>query len=304
MPTFQEAAERTYSERMASWKNDKHKAQWISTLRTNAFPVFGSRRIDQVTTTDVHNALLPIWYTKQETARRVRQRIATVLDWAAAHGHRTGENPATLVRQSLGPQGNKALERHHAAMPYDEVPAFVKLLQDAPVTESVRLALEFTILTAARTIEVIKANFDEIEGTTWTIPAAKMKAHKDHRVPLTARCLEIVTRCRELSSGEFLFPGQRSPNLSNQAMLMAMRRNAPGYTVHGFRSSFRDWSAEQTAFPREVCEAALAHTLESRVEAAYRRSDLFTKRRELMDAWAAFVASPPDHRKVVTLKDR
>lgn len=167
-----------------------------------------------------------------------------------------------------------------------------------------RLALEFTILTAARTSEVINARFDEIEGSIWTIPAARMKARKEHRVPLSSRCTQIVERCRELRSDEFLFPGQRGGHLSNQAMLMTMRRNAPDYTVHGFRSSFRDWAAEQTAFPREVCEAALAHTLESKVEAAYRRSDLFAKRQKLMDVWTAFVTTPTNSEKVLPFKAR
>lgn len=301
VPTFREAAERVCQERSPGWRNTKHQGQWISTLETYAFPVFGDRRVDQVAISDVHSALLPIWHTKAETARRVCQRIGTVLDWAAAHGHVHGENPAKLVRHSLGRQREQS--SHHAAMPYCEVPPFVQSLRQLPASEFVRLALEFTILTAARTSEVLKARFDEIKDGVWTIPAGRMKMDREHRVPLSARCQEIVESCRAAHQGEFLFPGRKeNAPLSNLAMLMLMRRHAPGYTVHGFRSSFRDWAGEQTSFQHEVCEAALAHVVKNKVEAAYFRSDLFAKRAELMEAWARFVTSGDSCSNVVALR--
>ena len=291
VPTFEQAARSVHEAHKAGWKNPKHAAQWLSTLVEYAFPSIGERRVDQVDTSDVLKVLAPIWLAKPETARRIRQCLRAVLDWASASGHRAGENPVNGVAKGLPKQKDK--EEHRAAMPYVQVPAFVGGLPPLGTRDSAWLALEFLILTAARTGEVIGATWSEIDelGETWTIPATRMKAGREHRVPLVPRCLNILAAARPLATGgNYVFPGQaRGKPLSNMAMLMAMRRRAPDYTVHGFRSSFRDWASEQTSFPNEVCEAALAHAVRDKLEAAYRIKDLFVRRRELMVAWAAYL---------------
>ena len=291
IPTFSAAAEQVFEEHKGSWRNDKHAAQWITTLRTYAFPVIGSRPVDQIEAPDILRVLGPIWLTKPETARRVRQRMATVLDWANVAGFRAGENPVHGVTKGLPKQAGK--DDHHAALAYGDVPAFVAGLSQADVSEVVRLAFEFLILTASRTNEVLAMKWAEVDeaGRTWAVPAERMKAKRVHRVPLSSRCMEILDRAKQLGAkSAFIFPGRSGDKpLSNMVFLMALRRMNLQATAHGFRSSFRDWAAEQTSFPREVCEMALAHVVENRVEAAYRRSDLFEKRRELMDSWARFV---------------
>ena len=291
IPTFAEAAEQVHADHKASWNNEKHAAQWITTLKTYANPHLGTRRIDQVATPDVLRALSPIWLTKPETARRVRQRIGTVLDWAKAAGHRSGDNPVDGVERGLPKQGER--EAHHAALPYAEVPAFVARLRSSDQGEMARLAFEFLILTAARTGEVLGAEWSEVDvgKALWTVPANRMKARREHRVPLSGRAIVILHRARELDSrSNVVFPGrQLGRPLSNMVFLMLLRRMNVPITAHGFRSSFRDWAAEATSLPREVAEMALAHTIESKVEAAYRRGDLLVKRTELMDRWAAFI---------------
>jgi integrase len=291
IPTFSAAAEQVFEEHKGSWRNDKHAAQWITTLRTYAFPVIGSRPVDQIEAPDILRVLGPIWLTKPETARRVRQRMATVLDWAKVAGFRAGENPVHGVTKGLPKQAGK--DDHHAALAYGDVPAFVAGLSQTDVSEVVRLAFEFLILSASRTNEVLGVKWAEVDeaGRTWAVPAERMKAKRVHRVPLSSRCMEILDRAKQLGvKSAFIFPGRSGDKpLSNMVFLMALRRMNLQATAHGFRSSFRDWAAEQTSFPREVCEMALAHVIENRVEAAYRRSDLFDKRRELMDSWARFV---------------
>lgn len=291
VPTFAEAAELVHADHQATWKNSKHAAQWITTLRTYANPHLGTKRVDQIETPDVLRALSPIWLTKAETARRVRQRIGTVLDWAKAAGHRSGDNPVEGVAKGLPKQGER--EEHHAALPYAEVPSFVARLRAMSGPGEIgRLAFEFLILTAARTGEVLGARWSEIDESErlWTVPAVRMKAGREHRVPLAGRALTILDRAKELSGGSALvFPGRGGERpLSNMVFLMALRRMGQTITAHGFRSSFRDWAAETTTLPREVSEMALAHTIENRVEAAYRRGDLLKKRRELMERWASF----------------
>ncbi len=292
VPTFAEAAEAVYASHRASWKNAKHSSQWITTLRTYAFPTIGSRAVDQIQTPDVLRVLTPIWLDKPETARRVRQRIGTVLDWAKAAGHRGGENPIDGVASGLPKQTDR--DDHHLALPYADVPKFVQHLQSSTGDERVRLAFEFLILTATRTGEVIGAGWSEIDEAQalWIIPASRMKAGREHRVPLCKRALEILVRARQLATGSpFVFSGRTAEKpLSNMAFLMSIRRSGFSVTAHGFRSSFRDWAAEATSFSRDVAEMALAHTVANRVEAAYRRGDLLDKRREMMDAWAMFVA--------------
>ncbi len=293
-PTFAEAAEQVHAAHAASWRNPKHAAQWISTIRTYVIPVIGDRRVNEIDTPDVLRVLSPIWLTKAETARRVRQRIGTVLDWAKAAGFRDGENPVAGVAKGLPKQGEK--DTHHAAMPYADVPAFIaKLRSSTEQGEIARLAFEFLILTAARTGEVLGAEWSEVDDAEglWTIPAKRMKAGREHRVPLPPRAIEILARAKVLGSGSaYLFPGQSGTKpLSNMVFLMSLRRMKLEITAHGFRSAFRDWAAEQTNFPNEVAEGALAHTVKNKVEAAYRRGDLLAKRREMMEAWAAFLGT-------------
>lgn len=295
VPTFAEAAERVHEEHKASWENEKHAAQWIATLRSYALPHFGTRRVDQIETPDVLRALSPIWLTKPETARRVRQRIGTVLDWAKAAGHRSGDNPVEGVARGLPKQGER--EEHHAALPFAAVPAFIADLRAGERGEVARLAFEFLILTAARTSEVLGAEWAEIdEGEAlWIVPGRRMKKRREHRVPLSDRAMSILRDVKPLAGAStFIFTGRSGTKpLSNMVFEMTLRRKKLEITTHGFRSSFRDWAAETTSFPREVAEMALAHVIENRVEAAYRRGDLLAKRRELMEQWATFCDTVP-----------
>jgi integrase len=294
--TFKQAAERMMASHGAAWKNPKHRQQWRNTLATYAHPHFGELSVAAVDTGLVLKALEPIWNEKPETAGRVRGRIESVLDWAKARGYREGENPARWRGHldKLLPNRRKVKRvRNHPAMPYVELPEFMGELRER--TSVSARALEFAILTAARTGEVIGATWAEIDipGATWTIPAPRMKAGKEHRVPLSARALELLESLPR--EGEFVFIGGRAGKpLSNMAMLELIRGMKPGtgYVPHGFRSTVRDWAAECTSYSSEVVEMALAHAIESKVEAAYRRGDLFEKRRRLMDEWAAFCASP------------
>jgi integrase len=288
VPTFKEAAEAVHKEHAKAWKNAKHCDQWINTLKAYVFPAFGDRKVDQVQTPDILKALTPICLTKPETARRVRQRIGTVLDWAKAAGYRSGDNPVDEISKALPRQSDR--KGHLAALPFIEVPAFFRRLHESEPTVA-SLAFEFLILTAARTGEVLGAKWSEInlDEATWTIPASRMKAGREHRVPLAPHCIELLGKAKRLAAGsELVFPGRSNDKPMSNMMLMIMRRLEVAYTVHGFRSAFRDWASERTNYAREICEAALAHTVKDKTEAAYRRSDLFEKRRELMAAWAAF----------------
>lgn len=293
VPTFAEAAEKVHDEHKASWENAKHAGQWIQTLRAYALPHFGNRRVDQVETPDVLRALSPIWLTKPETARRVRQRIGTVLDWAKAAGYRSGDNAVEGVARGLPRQGER--DEHHAALPYGEVPAFVADLRTGERAEIARLAFEFLILTAARTSEVLGAEWREIDQAEalWIVPASRMKKRREHRVPLSGRALDILKQAKPLAGdSKLIFPGRSGTKpLSNMVFEMTLRRKGLTITTHGFRSSFRDWAAETTNFPREVAEMALAHVVENRVEAAYRRGDLLAKRREMMQQWDVYLNS-------------
>lgn len=271
-------------------------------MQQYACPQLGTRQLDQIDTPDVLRVLAPIWLTKPETARRVRQRIGTVLDWAKAAGHRSGENPVEGVAKGLPKQGDR--DEHHAALPYADVPNFITRLRASEAGEGSRLAFEFLILSAARTGEVLGARWDEINVTErlWTVPAGRMKAKREHRVPLGKRNLAILTRARELATGsDLVFPGRSDEKpLSNMVFLMLLRRMGLSITAHGFRSSFRDWAGERTSLPREVAELALAHAFENRVEAAYARSDLLERRSDLMEQWAVYVESDPAHGRVST----
>ena len=302
--TFGECADRLIEAMRPSWRNDKHVAQWEMTLRDYAAPL---RRlpVDKISTDDVLLALKPIWSKKAETASRLRGRIERVLDAAKAQGLRSGENPARWRGHldQLLPQRQQLARGHHAAMSYADVPSFMADLQSRQATAA--LALEFAILTAARSGEVLGARWVEfdLERAVWTIPAARMKAGREHRVPLSRRALKIVKAMHQARDGDFVFPGQKAAMpLSVMALGMVLRRmSIKDATVHGFRSAFRDWAAECTNFTNEVCEAALAHVIANKSEAAYRRGDLFDKRRKLMEAWAVFCAASKAD-KVVALR--
>ncbi len=293
--TFRTCAEGYIEAHKAGWRNDKHAAQWTATLATYAYPVFGNLPVQAIDTNLVTQALEPIWTTKPETATRVRGRIESVLDWAATRGYRRGENPARWKGhlQNLLPKRSKVRKvEHHAALPFKEVPTFMKAVAAQPGVAAKLMA--FTILTAARTGEALGARWSEIDldAGIWTVPAERMKAGAEHRVPLSPPALALLGEMQGLDD-TFVFPGgRRGKPLSNMAMLVLLRRmERADLTVHGFRSSFRDWASETTHFPSEVVEMALAHTVESKVERAYRRGDLFEKRRELMRAWAGHCSS-------------
>jgi len=297
--TFKECAEAYIKSHSAGWRNAKHTAQWTSTLKTYVFPVFGSLPVQAVDTALVMKALDPIWQVKTETASRVRGRIEAILDWAKARNYREGENPARWKGHldNLLPARSKVKKvKHHAALPYDEIGSFMNQLAER---ESVSArGLEFQILTAARTGEVMGANWAEIDidKALWTIPAERTKTDVEHRVPLSTSVIALLEHMREISSSEFVFPGAKAGKpLSSMAFLQLLKRMGRGdLTAHGFRSTFRDWAAERTAFPREVAEMALAHTIGDKVEAAYRRGDLFEKRRKMMDAWADYCGTVPN----------
>jgi integrase len=277
-----------------SWRNGKHAAQWEKSLRDYAAPL---RRlpVDQLTTDDVLSVLKPLWIDKRETASRLRGRIERVLDAAKAQGLRNGENPARWRGHldQLLPKRQHLSRGHHAAMAYADVPAFMKRLQERRTTATA--ALEFAILVAARTGEVREAKWVEVDldRGIWTVPAARMKAAREHRVPLSRRVLKILKKFYEARDGEFIFPGRkRGKPLSEMALATVLHRmKIDNATVHGFRSAFRDWAAERTNFTNEVCEAALAHVIKDKAEAAYRRGDLFDERRKLMEAWAEYCAT-------------
>lgn len=278
------------------WRNEKHRAQWSSTLRTHAYPVMGAVPVRDIDVRLVMKVLDPIWSTRTETASRLRGRIESILDWASVREYRSGENPARwrghLEKALPAPKGRSRPVRHHPALPIDAVPAFMRALSDRPGTGA--LAFRFLILTATRTSETLGARWDEVDmdGRSWLIPADRMKAGRIHRVPLSDAALAILEQARGLD-GAVVFPGQkRGAPMSNMAFLMTLRRMGHrGLTAHGFRSTFRDWAAERTEFQNEVAEAALAHTVGNRTEAAYRRGDLFEKRRALMEAWARFATT-------------
>ena len=315
--TFKQCAEAFIKAHRAGWRNAKHGSQWEATLATYAEPIIGALPVQSIDTSLVMKVLeqevqnranetaSPLWSVKPETASRLRGRIESILDWAKVRGHRSGENPARWrghLDKLLPARSKVRRVRHHAALPYGETPDFIAGLRILPGVAA--RALEFAILTAARTSEVIGARWNEIDVAEelWTVPAGRMKAGKQHRVPLSERALAIVLEMQPMigigdsqaSAEAFVFPGgKRGQPLSNMAFLMLLRRlERSDLTAHGFRSSFRDWVAERTDFPSEVAEMALAHTVSSKVEQAYRRGDMYERRQRLMEAWAAFCGTP------------
>jgi integrase len=295
LPTFEEAARRYHEAVKGGWRNSKHPTQWINTLEKYAFPVIGSTTVDKIDAPDIQRVLIPIWQTVPETARRVRQRVAVVLDYAKGQGWRSTEAPMRAVN-SLMKAIKQPRKGNFAAMPYKEVPAFLQKLRDADQTIG-RLALQFLILTAARSGEVRGATWGEIdlESGQWNLPASRMKMGEPHSVPLTAAASAVLEQARHFSTGSddaLIFPGLKRKPLSDMTLSKALKASGgDAFTVHGFRSSFRDWVAEQTSYPREWAEAALAHSVPNRVEAAYRRTKFLDQRRGMMNDWAGFTAT-------------
>lgn len=303
--TFDKCAAAYIDAHAHGWSNDKHVAQWRSTMKQYCSPVFGNLPVSAVDTGLVMQAIEPLWQTRTETASRVRGRVENILSWAIVRGYREGPNPA-LWRGHLSmllPARSKVQKvRHHPAMAYQDVAAFIAEIRDKQSISA--KALQFTILTACRTKEIIGARREEIDGNIWTIPPERMKATREHRVPLSEQALELLDSL-PVTEG-WLFPSIRyNKPISNMAMLKFLKTDMqrPGLTVHGFRSSFRDWCAEQTNYPRELAESALAHVLQDKTEAAYQRGDMLEKRRRLMQAWADYCSRVQAAADVVAIRE-
>ena len=293
--TFQQAAEAYIEAHGETWKNSKHRSQWTNTLTTYAYPIIGNLGVQHIGQEHVLKILEPIWKTKTETAMRLRGRLETVLDWATVRKYRSGENPARWkghLDKLLAAPGKIQKVEHHAALAIDAMPKFMDDLRNREGVSA--RALEFAILTAARSGEARGATWAEIDkkANVWTIPAERMKAGKEHRVPLTPSAMKIIEAMPKVEDSDFIFTAPRGGALSDMALTQVMRRMKVDAVPHGFRSTFRDWAGERTHHPREVAEQALAHTLQDKVEAAYRRGDALDKRRVLMDEWAAFISKP------------
>jgi len=306
--TFDDAAERYIKTHESGWKNLKHVGQWRSTIATFASPVIGKLPVHAIDNKAVVNVLEPIWNSKRETATRLRGRIEKILDWATTLKYRAGDNPARYKGNldNLLTKSKKVVE-HHPALPFNEIGAFMATLRT--MQGMAALALQFIILTACRTSEVLNAKWTEfdLDAGVWVIPAERMKAKKEHAVPLSPAAKKILRAAQsELRESEFVFAGSNGKALSNMACLAVLKRmERPGLTVHGFRSTFRDWCSESTAYPPDVAEMALAHTIKDKTEAAYRRGDLFDKRTRMMADWAAYCAKVrTSANKVVSIRGR
>lgn len=306
--TFGRAADKYLAAHESAWKNAKHRQQWHTTLRQYVLPTLGQLPVNEITMSDVLRVVDPIWRSKPETASRVRGRIETVLDWAKAHGYRTGENPARWagnLKHALPAKAKVHKVKHHNALHYNELPGFLAELRQRDGVAP--MALEFTVLTGSRTNEVIGANWSEIDtkARVWNVPGDRMKSGKDHTVPLTPRAFDIICEAMRQTGGPFLFTNVRSgKSLSHAAMAKVLRGMRPDATVHGMRSAFSTWVAEQTAFPVDVREAALAHTNKDRVAAAYQRGPMLDKRRKLMESWERFATTPTSGDLVPLRKER
>jgi integrase len=305
--TFEEAAAQCIATKQHEWKNSKHRHQWAATLKTYAYPSLGKLPVDQITMEQVLGVLEPIWTTKTETASRVRQRIETVMDWAKARKLVTGDNPASL-KGGLGqllPKARKiAKVKHQPALPYQEVNAFVQALRSKRGISP--KAFEFLILTATRSGEVLGAKWDEFDlvAKVWTIPAERMKAGREHRIPLSTRTVTIITEMLKGKQCDFVFPDPTGKKGMSNGALLAVIKGMPdfaAYVPHGFRSTFRDWAAETTSFANETLELALAHTIKDKSEAAYRRQDQLEKRFKLMEQWAGYIEHQPHAATVIAI---
>ena len=307
IPTFEAAAKAVIELHRPSWRNAKHAAQWEATLRTYVYPRLGKHRVSDIDTAAILKVLSPIWHTKAVTARRVRQRISTVMKWAVAQGFRQ-DNPCGDVLSAVLPKTNGRVKRHLPALPHEEVGGAIEAVRASNSGAVVKLAFEFLILTAARSGEVRHMTWGEVDmdAAIWIIPAERMKAGSEHRVPLCTRAMEILHEARQLGGGGGLvFPGsQPSRPFSEMTLPKLMHDLDLDGVPHGFRSSFRDWAAERTDAPHAVMEAALAHTIRNQAEAAYARSDLFERRRVLMEQWAAYLAVSPQKKVVQLAKHR
>ena len=295
IPTFREAAALVHAEHKSGWKNGKHQAQWLATLEAYAFPALGDRSVATIDTAAVRDALVPIWLAKPETARRLRQRIRTVIDWAVAKGYREHGLAMSVIDRALPKQRTKV--KHHAALPHADVPVFTPKLRERETLG--RLALEAVLLTAARSGEVRLARWPEVdlEAKTWTVPAERMKAGREHVVPLSPPAVALFEKMKAYRRGDsdLVFPGQArgkkgTKPLSDMTLTKVLRDMGLAVTAHGFRSTFRDWVAETTSWPADLAEAALAHVVSDKTVAAYQRGTMLEKRRELMDAWAGYCA--------------
>lgn len=289
--SFEEAARRFIDAKADEWKNGKHRTQWENTLATYAFPIMGKLHVQDVKQSHVLSVLEPVWKDKTETASRLRGRIESVLDWATARHYRQGENPARWrghLDHILAKPAKIAKIEHHAALPIDDLPAFMADLRKREGTAA--RALELLILTAARSGEVRGATWGELDldAATWTIPAGRMKAGKEHRIPLSDAAVNLLKALPRTEGTELVFPGSKGKPLSDMTLTAVMRRMKVDAVPHGFRSTFRDWASERTNYPNELAEMALAHTIGNKVEAAYRRGDMIEKRRHMMSAWAKF----------------
>lgn len=290
--TFKQMAQAFIEKERVGWKNAKHASQWENTLETYAYPVMGNVPVGEVDTAMVLEVVKPLWLTKTETATRLRGRIERILSYAKFEGFREGENPAAWrghLENVLLKRSKVRPPKHLAALPYGEMSQFIGMLRERQGVS--QLCLEFVILTGCRSGEALKATWGEIdmEKGVWIIPASRMKAGREHRVPLSESALAVLKKAEEVRQSDFVFPGARSGKpMSDMSLTMALRRLHPGCTVHGFRSSLRDWAAEVTDYPGEMAEMALAHAVGNKVEAAYRRGDMFEKRRQMMADWAAW----------------
>jgi len=291
IPKFEEAARTVYEANRPTWRNAKHAAQFITTLETYAFPVIGNMPVKDINSTHVLQILSPIWVTKSETARRIRQRLSTVFKWCVAKQWRVDDPADIAIAQALPSQKKKVT--HRKSISYNEVADFLDTVSKSSAGLNTKLGIEFLILTATRSGEVRNARWDEVDGSLWTIPAERMKAEVAHRIPLPSRCMEILASAKEISQGSgYIFEGTK-PNkpLSENTFNKLMKELGLDVHAHGFRTSFRTWTQEKTNYPREIAEAALAHSLSDKAEAAYARSDLLEKRAEMMEAWAQFLSA-------------
>ena len=290
VPTFEQAATKVFAMHRANW-TERHAGQWIATLRTYAYPGIGGKRVDRIRSADVMGVLMPIWNDKYQTAKRVRQRISTVMRWAIAQGYRV-DNPAGDAIGAALPKPPR-IQKHYKALPYEEVAGAVATVRRSDAKLSVKLGIEFLVLTAGRSGEVRGARWEEIDtqGGVWTIPAERMKSRREHRVPLSGRAVEVLVEAKaHARRSEWVFPSARGLTLTSMDFSGLLKALGIGAVPHGFRSSFRDWAAERTDAPHAVMEAALAHAVRDKAEAAYARSDLFERRRILMEQWAEYLA--------------
>lgn len=302
--TFEDAAKAYIAAHEDSWRNAKHRQQWENTLATYAFPKLGKLSVKDIEGVHVMSVLEPIWKDRTETATRLRGRIERIMGWAIARGHRSGLNPARWkdhLDQQLAAPGKIAKAVHHAALPVDHMVAFISDLRGADGMGA--RALEFVILTAARSGEVRGARWSEIDlvEKVWTVPGDRMKAGKEHRVPLSPSALDLLAKLPRIAGTDIVFPAPRGGPLSDMTLTAVLRRMKVPATAHGFRSTFRDWAAERTNYPRDVAEMALAHTIGDKVEAAYRRGDLFAKRSRMMADWAKFIHQPAPSADIVSI---